>query len=99
MCIRMHFCWRALSVRHTASAGPHAQAMARAAGLAAGVAASTVAMPAYAASTAEVKMGSDSGQLVFVPAKTTICAGDTVKWYVLFLLLVVVVVDLTTLID
>ena len=75
------------------------QAMARAAGLAAGVAASTVAMPAYAASTTEVKMGSDSGQLVFVPAKISICAGDTVKWYVLFLLLVVVVVDLTTLID
>jgi plastocyanin len=56
------------------------QAMARAAGLAAGVAASTVAMPAYAASTTEVKMGSDSGQLVFVPAKISICAGDTVKW-------------------
>merc|ERR1711865_1265859 len=56
------------------------QAMARAAGLAAGVAASTVAMPAYAASTTEVKMGSDSGQLVFVPASITICAGDTVKW-------------------
>ena len=60
------------------------QAMARAAGLAAGVAASTVAMPAYAASTTEVKMGSDSGQLVFVPASITICAGDTVKWCVFF---------------
>ena len=71
------------------------QAMARAAGLAAGVAASTVAMPAYAASTTEVKMGSDSGQLVFVPASITICAGDTVKWCVFSLLLAVVVVDLS----
>lgn len=56
------------------------QAMARAAGLAAGVAVATVSQPAYAATTAEVKMGSDSGQLVFVPAKTSICAGDSVKW-------------------
>lgn len=44
-------------------------AMARAAGLAAGVAASVVAQPAYAAQTTEVKMGSDSGQLVFVLPK------------------------------
>jgi plastocyanin len=55
-------------------------AMARAAGLAAGVAVSTVSMPAYAAETKDVKMGSDSGQLVFVPAKVTICKGDSVKW-------------------
>jgi len=55
-------------------------AMARAAGLAAGVAATTVAAPAYAAETKEVKMGSDSGQLVFVPAKISICKGDSVKW-------------------
>lgn len=55
-------------------------AMTRAAGLAAGVAAATVASPAYAAATAEVKMGTDSGQLIFVPAKTSICKGDSVKW-------------------
>jgi len=56
------------------------QAMARATGLAAGVAAATVAAPAYAAETKEVKMGADSGLLVFVPAKTSICKGDSVKW-------------------
>jgi len=56
------------------------QAMARAAGLAAGVTAASVASPAYAAETKEVLMGSDSGLLVFVPAKTQICAGDSVKW-------------------
>lgn len=55
-------------------------AMARAAGLAAGVAVATVSQPAYAAETKDVKMGADSGQLVFVPAKTTICKGDSVKW-------------------
>lgn len=55
-------------------------AMARAAGLAAGVAAATVASPAYAASTAQVKMGSDSGGLQFVPSKTSICKGDSVTW-------------------
>jgi len=55
-------------------------AMARAAGLAAGVTAAAVASPAYAAETKDVKMGSDSGQLVFVPAKVTICKGDSVKW-------------------
>lgn len=55
-------------------------AMARAAGLAAGVAATTVAAPAYAAETKDVKMGSDSGQLVFVPAKISVCKGDSVKW-------------------
>lgn len=55
-------------------------AMARAAGLAAGVAAATVTAPAYAAETAQVKMGTDSGGLQFVPAKTTICKGDSVKW-------------------
>jgi len=55
-------------------------AMARAAGLAAGVAAATVAQPAYAASTASVKMGSDTGGLQFVPSKTSICKGDSVTW-------------------
>jgi len=55
-------------------------AMARAAGLAAGVAVATISQPAYAAETKDVKMGSDSGQLVFVPAKITVCKGDSVKW-------------------
>ena len=27
-------------------------------------------------------MGTDSGGLQFVPAKTSICKGDSVKWYV-----------------
>ena len=57
-------------------------AMARAAGLAAGLAVATVNSPAYAAETKEVLMGSDSGQLVFVPAMLKICKGDTVKWCV-----------------
>ena len=55
-------------------------AMARAAGLAAGAAVSTVSQPAYAAETKEVKMGSDSGLLAFVPNKVQICKGDSVKW-------------------
>ena len=55
-------------------------AMARAAGLAAGLAVSTVNSPAYAAETKQVMMGSDSGQLVFVPAMLKICKGDSVKW-------------------
>ena len=55
-------------------------AMARAAGLAAGLAVSTVNSPAYAAETKTVMMGSDSGQLVFVPAMLKICKGDSVKW-------------------
>ena len=55
-------------------------AMARAAGLAAGLAVATVGMPAYAAETTKVLLGSDSGQLVFVPASTKVCKGDTVTW-------------------
>jgi len=55
-------------------------AMKRAAALASGVAASAVAGPAFAAETKEVKMGADSGLLVFEPAKTSICVGDSVKW-------------------
>jgi len=55
-------------------------AMARAAGLAAGVAAVTVAQPAYAAETKVVQMGTDSGGLKFVPERTSICKGDSVKW-------------------
>lgn len=55
-------------------------AMARAAGLAAGMAASAVNSPAFAAETKEVKMGADNGGLNFVPSKVTICKGDSVTW-------------------
>ena len=55
-------------------------AMSRAAGMAAGLTAAAVMKPAYAAETKEVKMGSDSGLLAFVPAKITICKGDTITW-------------------
>jgi len=55
-------------------------AMTRAAGLAAGVSLASVSSPAYAAETKEVKMGSDAGLLAFVPAKSSICSGDSVKW-------------------
>jgi len=55
-------------------------AMAKAAGLAAGISVAAVSSPAYAAETKEVKMGTDSGGLQFVPAKTSICKGDSVKW-------------------
>jgi plastocyanin len=56
------------------------RAMARAAGLAAGLALSKVNAPGFAAETKTVKMGSDSGQLVFVPDEITICKGDTITW-------------------
>jgi len=55
-------------------------AMAKAAGLATGVLLSTVNAPAYAAETAMVQMGTDAGGLQFVPAKTKVCVGDSVKW-------------------
>jgi plastocyanin len=55
-------------------------AMARAAGLAAGLALSSVNAPGFAAETKMVKMGSDAGQLVFVPDEVKICKGDTVTW-------------------
>jgi plastocyanin len=56
------------------------QAMARAAGLAAGMAMATVNTPGFAAQTAAVKMGSDSGQLVFSPDEIKICKGDSITW-------------------
>jgi plastocyanin len=55
-------------------------AMARAAGLAAGLALATVNAPGFAAETKAVKMGADSGTLVFVPDEVKICAGDSVTW-------------------
>jgi plastocyanin len=56
------------------------QAMARAMGLAAGLAAGVVGSPGFAAETKMVKMGADSGQLVFVPDEISICKGDSVTW-------------------
>jgi len=55
-------------------------AMARAAGLAAGLTLAQVSTPGFAAETKSVKMGSDSGQLIFVPDEIKICKGDTVTW-------------------
>ena len=55
-------------------------AMARAAGLAAGLSMAAVSAPGFAAGTTMIKMGSDSGQLVFVPSEAKICSGDTVTW-------------------
>jgi plastocyanin len=55
-------------------------AMARAAGLAAGLTLAQVGAPGFAAETKTVKMGSDSGQLVFLPDEIKICKGDTVTW-------------------
>merc|ERR1719450_760039 len=56
------------------------QAMARAAGLAAGLGMAAVNAPGFAAETKTVKMGTDAGQLLFVPDELTICKGDTVTW-------------------
>jgi plastocyanin len=56
------------------------RAMARAAGLAVGLALSAVNAPGYAAEAKIVKMGSDSGQLVFQPDDIKICKGDSVTW-------------------
>jgi plastocyanin len=39
-----------------------------------------VSPPAFAGATATVKMGSDSGQLVYVPDEVSICKGDQVTW-------------------
>jgi len=55
-------------------------AMARAAGLAAGLALSQVSAPGFAAETKMVKMGSDTGNLVFIPDEVKICKGDSVTW-------------------
>jgi plastocyanin len=39
-----------------------------------------MSLPALAATTTQVKMGSDNGQLIFVPADIKVCVGDTIKW-------------------
>jgi plastocyanin len=56
------------------------KAMARAAGLAAGLSLAAVNAPSFAAETKMVKMGSDSGQLVFVPDEVKVCKGDSITW-------------------
>merc|ERR1712028_34324 len=56
------------------------RAMARAAGMAAGLALAAVKAPSFAAETKTVKMGSDNGQLVFVPDEIKICKGDSITW-------------------
>jgi len=56
------------------------KAMARAAGLAAGLSLAAVNAPSFAAATKTVKMGADSGTLVFVPDEVKICKGDSVTW-------------------
>jgi len=56
------------------------RAMARAAGLAAGLTLAAVNKPGFAAEAKMVKMGSDNGQLVYVPDEVTICKGDSVTW-------------------
>merc|ERR1712187_1029313 len=45
---------------------------------AAGVAAAVIGAPAFAAETKVIKMGTDSGQLQYVPSEATICKGDSV---------------------
>jgi len=55
-------------------------AMARAVGLAAGLSMAVVGAPGFAAETKTVKMGTDSGQLVFVPDEIKVCKGDSVTW-------------------
>merc|ERR1719324_2096249 len=55
-------------------------AMARATGLAAGLALAVVNQPGFAAQTKMIKMGSDTGQLVFQPDEVKLCKGDTVTW-------------------
>merc|ERR1712066_730513 len=47
---------------------------------AAGVAAAVIGAPAFAAEATVIKMGTDSGQLQYVPSEATICKGDSVTW-------------------
>merc|ERR1711948_101766 len=39
-----------------------------------------IGVPAFAAEPTVIKMGSDSGQLQYVPNESTICKGDSVTW-------------------
>merc|ERR1712066_500922 len=47
---------------------------------AAGVAAAVIGAPAFAAEATVIKMGTDAGQLQYVPSEATICKGDSVTW-------------------
>jgi plastocyanin len=46
----------------------------------ASAAAAMIGAPALVSAAASVKMGSDSGQLIYVPSELTVCKGDTVTW-------------------
>ena len=50
------------------------------AGKAAGVSLAALALMAQAAGAVTIKMGSDTGNLVFEPSSVTIKAGDSVTW-------------------
>ncbi len=50
------------------------------AGKAAGVSLAALALMAQAAGAVTIKMGSDTGGLVFEPSSVTIKAGDSVTW-------------------
>merc|ERR1711990_833880 len=43
-------------------------------------AAAMIGAPALMSAAAAVQMGTDSGQLIFVPADITVCKGDTITW-------------------
>jgi len=47
---------------------------------AAGVAAASIGAPKFALAATVIKMGTDSGQLVYEPSDVTICKGDSVTW-------------------
>jgi len=49
-------------------------------GRAAAVAAAVIGAPAFAAPAMTIKMGTDGGQLQYVPSEATICKGDSVTW-------------------
>merc|ERR1712110_1349637 len=46
----------------------------------AAAAAAMIGAPALVSAAASVKMGSDAGQLIYVPSELTVCKGDTVTW-------------------
>ena len=54
--------------------------MLAAAGKAAGVSLAALALAAQAAGAVTIKMGGDTGALVFEPSSVTIKAGDSVTW-------------------
>lgn len=46
----------------------------------AAAAAAMIGAPPLVSAAASVKMGSDTGQLVYIPSELTICKGDSVTW-------------------